>query len=468
MTDFLAQLKEIIGDQFILTSPDDMQPYLREYRGRFNGTGLAVARPANTAEVSAIVKLCAKHKVPIVPQGGNTSLVGGSIPYHENTLIISLSRLNEIRSVDTDNFTMTVDAGCILANVQNAAASRNRFFPLSLGAEGSCQIGGNIASNAGGILTIRYGNMRDLVLGLEVVLPNGDIWNGLRGLRKDNTGYDLKHLFIGSEGTLGIITAAVIKLFPVPQQQVTFFASLESPTDALELLSRTRSDLSEMITAFELIARPCIELAKTYGPPCIDPLEVKTDWTVLAEINASPEQVESFLGDMLENGTIKDATLATSEQQRRDLWQMREAIVEAQRNAGASIKHDISVTVSKIPSFVEEATELVTQMLPGARPIIFGHMGDGNLHFNLTQPIDANKEEYLSRWNEVTHAVHDVVQKYNGSFSAEHGIGVFKADELAQRKSPVEIALMHKIKDCLDPDNLMNPGKVLLSKVLLK
>ena len=461
MTDFLDQLRAIVGERYVLTSADDMAPYLKEYRGRFNGTGKAVIRPANTQEVSAVVKHCAEHNVPIVPQGGNTSLVGGSIPYHDTTIVLSLSRLNAVRSIDPDNFTITVEAGCILMQVQQAATEHGRYFPLSLGSEGSCQIGGNIASNAGGILTIRYGNTRDLVLGLEVVLPNGDIWNGLRGLRKDNTGYDLKHLFIGSEGTLGIITAAVVKLYPAPQQQTTFFASIQTPADALALLSHTRQAFGEMISAFELIARPCIALAQEYGPACVDPVTEKTDWTVLADINTTQENIEAFLGEMFEQQIIIDATVTHSEQQRRDLWQMREAIVEAQRNAGGSIKHDVSVNVSNIPAFIEEATALVRQMISGVRPIIFGHMGDGNLHFNLTQPINADKATYLEQWDEINHAVHDVIQKYNGSFSAEHGVGVFKAQELVDRKSPVEIDLMRRIKQALDPQHLMNPGKVL-------
>lgn len=463
-SEFLSKVKSVVGDNYVLVDGEETKPYYKEYRGRFIGTGLAVVRPANTLEVSAVIKLCAEYKIPVVPQGGNTSLVGGSIPYQDNTIVLSLSRLNKIHAVDVDNFTITVDAGCILANVQNAASEVNRFFPLSLGAEGSCQIGGNIASNAGGILTIGYGNTRDLVLGLEVVMPDGEIWNGLRGLRKDNTGYDLKHLFIGSEGTLGIITAAVLKLFPVTKTQTTFFVAVDNPSDALELLSRTRGELNGVITAFELIARPCIELAQQYGPQCVDPLSEKTAWTVLAEVNVATEQVEEFLGTMLEAGTIKDATIAMNEQQRQDLWFMREAIVEAQRNAGASIKHDISVAVSNIPAFVEEATALVHRLLPGVRPIIFGHMGDGNLHFNLTQPIDADKENYLAQWDHVNHAVHDVIQKYNGSFSAEHGVGVFKAEELAARKSSVELRMMHAIKNSLDPHHIMNPGKVLLDE----
>lgn len=462
MSDFLHQIRQIIGDPYVLTAPEEMQPYLREYRGRYTGNGLAVLRPANTEQVAAIVKLCATHRVPIVPQGGNTSLVGGSIPYDGHSVILSLSRLNAIRQLDADNFTVTVEAGCILATLQQAALSVDRFFPLSLGAEGSCQIGGNIASNAGGILTIRYGNMRDLVLGVEVVLPNGEIWHGLRGLRKDNTGYDLKHLFIGSEGTLGILTAATLKLFPVPRQQTTFFAAVDNPAQALALLSHSRMVLGETLSAFELIARPCIDLAKQYGPDCVDPLTQKTPWTVLAETDQPASQIEEFLSDMLERGTIRDATIATSEQQRRDLWQMREAIVEAQRHAGASIKHDIAVPVSAIPAFIDEATALVTRLIPGLRPVIFGHMGDGNLHFNLTQPIDADRDAFLSRWDEITHQVHAIVRRYHGSFSAEHGIGVFKAEELASTKSAVEMDLMRRIKDCLDPDGLMNPGKVLL------
>jgi FAD/FMN-containing dehydrogenase len=460
-TDFTDLLKQAIGAQFVITDPVELEPYFKEYRGRYQGTGMAVVKPGTTQEVSAIVKLCAAHKISIVPQGGNTSLVGGSIPYQNTSIVINTSRLNKIRNIDADNFTMTVDAGCILATIQQKAADANRFFPLSLGAEGSCQIGGNISSNAGGIYTIRYGNCRDLVLGIEAVLPNGDIWNGLRSLRKDNTGYDLKHLFIGAEGSLGIITGAVLKLFPIPATRETFLVAVNGPEQALELLSRTRAVLGDSITAFELIARPCVELALEVGPKCIDPLEQKTDWMVLAELSAGQERVETFLGTMLEENVILDATIAANEQQRSELWFLREAIVEAQRHAGGSIKHDISVPVSKIPEFIHEATAFVHTMIEGVRPVIFGHMGDGNLHFNLTQPRDADRETYLERWDEITHAVHDIVQKYNGSFSAEHGVGVFKAGELAQRKSSVEMALMRQIKHALDPHNLMNPGKVL-------
>lgn len=466
MSDFLSRARAIVGDAYVLTDAGETLPYFKEYRGRYTGEGLAVIRPANTQEISQIVKLCAEQGVAIVPQGGNTSLVGGSIPYDRKAVVLSTSRLNKIRAIDADNFTATVDAGVVLATMQQAAADADRFFPLSYGAEGSAQIGGAIATNAGGILTIRYGNCRDLVLGLEVVLPDGEIWDGLRGLRKDNSGYDLKQMFIGAEGTLGIVTAAVVKLYPRAKSRETFFAAVETPEAALELLSRMRGIMGDMIVAYELISRDCVALALETGMKITDPVQTKTPWLVMAEIVGGENsnlntRMEEFLGQMFEAGIILDATIAMNEQQRGEFWFLREAIVEAQRHAGGSIKHDVSVAVSDVPQFIAKADALVRKLIPGVRPMIFGHMGDGNLHFNLTRPIGADVAAYLARWDEVNHAVHDVVQEFNGSISAEHGVGVFKAAEIAARKSPVEMRLMRAVKNALDPLGIMNPGKVL-------
>jgi FAD/FMN-containing dehydrogenase len=456
-------LKKIVGETYVLTEDKDTAPYFREYRGRFVGKGLCVVRPANTAEVAAIVKFCAENKIAVTPQGGNTGLVGGSVPYQRNNLVLSLSRMNKIRSIDPENFTMTVEAGCVLAEVQKAATEAKRFFPLSIASEGSSQIGGNIAANAGGILTMRYGNTRDLVLGLEVVLPSGEIWNGLRSLRKDNTGYDLKHLFIGSEGTLGVITATVLKLMPMPGLRETFFAATDDLDKAVTLLADAKAAFGDNLAAFELIARRGVEFACTYNPQCSEPLATPAPWHILAETTGAPRSaVEEFLGAAHEKKLILDATIAQSEAQRTMFWTLRESVSDAQRYVGASIKHDISVPIFKIPAFIREATKLVEGMIEGVRPVIFGHLGDGNLHFNLTQPDGEEPEAFLAQWDEVNHAVHDIVMKYDGSFAAEHGVGVFKAEELAARKSPVEITLMKTVKRALDPNGIMNPGKVLV------
>lgn len=462
MSAFLSELEKIVGANHIITG-DAATPHYRDYRGRLSGAGLCVVRPENTDAVARVVKLCAQHNITITPQGGNTGLVGGSIPYDaDRAIVLSTARLNKIYNVDAANFTMAVGAGCILTTVQRAADDADRYFPLSLGSEGSCQIGGNIAANAGGILTLRYGNTRDLVLGLEVVLPDGSVWDGLRALRKDNAGYDLKHMFIGSEGTLGIITAAVVKIFPKPKMRETFFVGLNSPADALALLARTRAAFADTIQAFELVPRVAIELANTHGPHCVDPLGVKAPWHILAEVTGvGRDALMAFLDNVMSDGIIVDATIAQNEKQRADLWFMREAIVEAQRNAGASIKHDISVPVSSIPDFIARADACVRALVPGVRPMIFGHVGDGNLHFNLTQPVGMDRAAYMARWDDVNCAVHDIVTQCRGSIAAEHGVGTFKASELAARKSPVELALMKTLKAALDPHNRMNPGKIL-------
>lgn len=466
MSDFITALKQIVGPDYCLTDPADMAPHVREWRGRYQGTAQAVVKPANADEISAVIKLCNEHNVPIVPQGGNTSLVGGSVPYDARALVLSTARMNRILELDADNFTITVEAGCILQNVQQAASDANRYFPLSLGAEGSCQIGGNIASNAGGILALRYGVTRDLVLGLEVVLPNGDIWSNLRRLRKDNSGYDLKQLFIGSEGTLGIITKAVLKLFSVPQQRETFFLGIPSTQAAVHIFSQLRSQIGEHIIAFELMCQGNLDMCHEYGPAIIEPLHSKAPWYLLVEtMNTDRETIETFLAGHFESGLISDAVLADSEQQRKNLWFIREAIVEAQRLAGGAIKHDISVPVSDLPSFLDEAIPLIATLLPGARALPFGHVGDGNLHFNIAKPPGSNDDDFIQQWDDINHAVHKIVLKYKGSIAAEHGVGTFKRDELAETKSPVEMDLMRVIKHALDPDNRMNPNVILAERL---
>lgn len=464
--DFIDTVKKIIGDAYVITDLETLTPYIREYRGRYTGKALAVIKPKDTNEVSKIVKLCHDKNIPIVPQGGNTSLVGGSIAYDDQAIILNLSRLNTVFDMDVHNFSVTVGAGVILKDLQDLAQENDRYFPLSLGAEGSCQIGGNIASNAGGMLTIGYGNMRDLVLGLEVVLPNGNIWNGLRRLRKDNTGYDLKHLFIGSEGTLGIVTAAVLKLFPLPKYRETFFAGVQSPAQAIELLTRCRATAGDNIMAFELIPRLGIDLALKHLDDTVDPLEQAYPWYVLAELSAGNDQqnfrdsLETLLSQAFDDKIIGDATLADSQNKQAQLWYIREAIVEAQRMEGGSIKHDIAVPVSSIPEFLDRALACVYDIMPDIRPIPFGHLGDGNLHFNLTQPEDMSREEFLAQWDNINHKVHDIVVDLGGSIAAEHGVGTFKLEELPTRKSTTEMNMMRAVKKALDPKGLMNPNVI--------
>jgi FAD/FMN-containing dehydrogenase len=445
-----------------------MAPYLHEWRGRFDGGALAVLRPASTEQVAALVRAARWERIQIVPQGGNTGLVGGSISYPgERAIVLSLQRLDRIRDLDALNYTATVEAGCVLARVQAAAETADRLFPLSLGAEGSCTIGGVVSTNAGGIMTIRYGNMRELVLGIEAVLADGRIWNGLRRLRKDNTGYDLKQLFIGGEGTLGVVTAAVLKLFPRPREVETAFVAVPDPAAAIGLLSRLRTATGDALSGFELIPRIGLDFALRHIAGTVDPLAHRYPWYVLVEATAGTASgtlraaLEASLGEAAEAGLVGDATLADSEARRKALWFVREAIVEAQRFEGGSIKHDVSVPISRIAEFVTQATAAVEAALPGIRPVPFGHVGDGNIHFNLTQPAGADGAAYLARWEEFNRIVHDIVLSLGGSVSAEHGIGRFKRDEMRRIKSEVELDLMRRVKAALDPDDLMNPGALL-------
>lgn len=462
---FLTTLATSLPPGALLTAEADMAPYLTDWRGRYHGRARAVVRPADTRQVSAVLSACAAARVAVVPQGGNTGLCGGATPDGSGAqIVLSLSALRAVREVDAANHTLTVEAGCTLAQVREAAAAAGRLFPLSLASEGSCQIGGNIATNAGGVHVLRYGTMRDLVLGLEVVLPDGTVWNGLRGLRKDNTGYDLKQLFIGAEGTLGVITAAVLKLFPRIHTQTVAWLAVPSPAAALEVLTHLRNQLGERITAFELINDAALTLVCRHIPKMHAPFVAP--WAVLVEVSDTLVDIdlnaslESALAGLMEAGTLVDAVIAQNQIQATQLWALRENIAEAQRLEGVSIKHDISLPVSAIPAFLNEADATLTAAWPGVRLVTFGHLGDGNLHYNLSQPAGDNVA-FVGSTGAVNRIVHDIVTTLGGSISAEHGLGQLKREEILRYKSPTEIALMQTIKRSLDPLGLMNPGKVL-------
>lgn len=467
--ELIERLRAIVGPGHVLTEPADVEPYVLDWRGIYRGATPAVVRPANAEEVAAVVKLCAQTATAIVPQGGNTGMCMGSVPrVGRGEIVLSLARLNRIREVDPLNNTLTADAGAVLATIQQAARDVDRLFPLSLGGEGSCMIGGNLSTNAGGVNVLRYGNTRDLVLGLEVVLPDGRIWNGLRGLRKDNTGYDLKQLFIGAEGTLGIITAAVLKLFPKPRASATAWGAVPGPEAALELLALLRRHCGERINAFELISRNCLDLVLRHIPGTRDPLPAEHDWYVLTELadsqtgDALRDELEAALAQAMEHKLLIDATIADSGAQSAALWRIRESIPDAARGEpGMLYRHDVAVAVSAIPAFIKEARAALDRHFPGANVICFGHLGDGNLHYNTYIPGRARSDPAAREAQDVTRLVYDIVQRYEGSFSAEHGVGLAKVDELRRYKSPVELDLMHSIKRTLDPQGLMNPGKVL-------
>ncbi|WP_169569778.1 FAD-binding oxidoreductase [Sneathiella limimaris] len=463
----IKEFQDVVGEKAVLTDPADMKGYLVEWRDKYEGTALAILLPQTTEEVAEIVKICAKHKTPIVPQGGNTSLVGGGIPFDGgDEVIISLKRMNKIREVDVAGSTLTVDAGCILADLQKAAEDEDHMFPLRIGSEGTCQIGGNISTNAGGVQVLHYGNTRDQILGLEVVLPNGDIWNGLTSLRKDNTGYDLKQLFIGGEGTLGIVTGAVVKMYPRPKyQQIAMVAVTDVPA-AIKLLGLARGMSGDQVTALELIPRIAIDLVVKNVPDFPDPMPARYGWQVLIELSSSATKdlkglMEQILEKGFEDGIILDAIVPESLTQQNKLWQLREEISAAQKPEGGSIKHDISVPIAKIPEFIEKADKAVAAIAPGFRPVTFGHLGDGNLHYNPLQPEGMDKDAYLGMWSEISRAVHDIANELRGSISAEHGIGRLKKNDLPLYKSAVELDIMRKIKAVFDPDGIMNPGKVL-------
>ena len=460
--ELIQRLASIVGAGQVLHEPADLAPYVHDWRGRYHGAAQCVVRPGSTQEVAAVVRVCAEAGVPIVPQGGNTSLCGASTPDASGqAVVLSLGRMQQIAAVDGQNNTILVEAGCTLAAVQAAARAADRLFPLALASEGTCQIGGNLSTNAGGVQVLRYGNTRELTLGLEVVLANGEIWNGLRGLRKDNTGYDLKHLFIGAEGTLGIITRAVLKLFPLPKRQVTCWLNVDSPAAAVDLLNRAKTNFDAQLTAFELISETALGLVLRHIPQMQRPGGM-SPWYVLAEFSeAAPVAVEQWLAERLATGEVSDGVLAQSEAQAQRLWALRENISEAQKIEGISIKHDIAVPVSRLADFLAQADAQLAQAFPGIRVVAFGHVGDGNLHYNLSKPnADAN-QALLSRQAEVNGLVHDLVHALNGSISAEHGIGQLKREEILRYKSLVEMALMRSIKQALDPNGLMNPGKVI-------
>ncbi|HET7730814.1 MAG TPA: FAD-binding oxidoreductase [Usitatibacter sp.] len=463
----LEQLRSIVGERGMVP-PAEQASYEVDWREQYHGRALAVVKPASTEEVSKVVALLAQAGVAIVPQGGNTSLCGGSVPDASGRqAIVNLSRMNRVRAVDVENNTMTVEAGCVLANLQKVADENGRLFPLSLGAEGSCEIGGNLSTNAGGTGVLRYGNTRELVLGLEVVLPDGRVWNGLRGLRKDNTGYDLKHLFVGAEGTLGIITAAVLKLFPKPRSMATAFVAVNDPRGAVALLSHLRERCGERITGFELVAGLCLDLVVRHIPGSRNPLPDRHEWSVLVELSDSTEgdAVESLLQDALgeaaEAGLVEDAVLATSGAQRIELWKLRENVAEAQKVEGASVKHDVSVPVSRVPDLIEIAGRKLTERFPDIRILAFGHVGDGNIHYNCSKAERQEAKEFFAQAAEVNRIVYEVVDSLGGSISAEHGLGVLKRDEIRHYKSALEIEMMQAIKKTLDPNGLMNPGKVI-------
>ncbi len=468
-TKLITDLQALLGPQAVLTDAADLEPYVVDWRGVYRGTAAAVVRPSNTQQVAAVMKLCAESGTPLVPQGGNTGMCGASVPNAgSKEVVLSLARMNKILNVDPLNNTLTVEAGCVLANIQQAAADAGRLFPLSLGAEGSCQIGGNLSTNAGGVNVLRYGNTRDLVLGLEVVLPDGRIWNGLRGLRKDNTGYDLKHLFIGAEGTLGIITAATLKLFPRPAANATAWMAVRDPEAALRLLALMRRHCNDRITAFELISRHSLELVWKHVPGTRDPLADAYPWYVLAELaDAGNEQslradLERALEDALQEDLVVDAVIAESRTQAQALWHMRESIPEGARQEPVMVyRHDIAVAVGRIPEFIREAQAALEKRFADVRLICFGHLGDGNLHYNAYLPDRLRTDAAARDAHDVTETVYDIVQQYGGSFSAEHGIGLSKVVELARYKSAVELDLMRTVKRALDPQGLLNPGKVL-------
>jgi len=466
LPELLDRLRAIVGPADVLTDAFDLEPHLVELRGLYHGATPAVVRPKTTAEVAAVLKLADELGLKIVPQGGNTGLVGGQTPSPAgDEIVLSLKRLDRVREVDPVTDTMTVEAGVTLLAAQEAAEAVDRLFPLSLAAEGSCTIGGNLATNAGGTQVIAYGNARDLVLGLEVVLADGRVLNGLGKLRKDNTGYDLKHLFMGSEGTLGIITAAVLKLWPRPKAQATAFVALASPQAAVALLGRAKAAFGPALTGFELMPRFGIDLVVKHLPGARDPIADRHPWYVLIEVSAAKEDgaeeaFETLLGEAMEAGEVDDAVIAGSLDQRAALWRLREGMSEVQGTEGGSIKHDISVPIAAVPQVIEEGIRVAEAFIPGIRPVPFGHLGDGNIHFNFTQPVGAEKAAYLDQWDELNARVHAVVLAHGGSVSAEHGIGQLKKHLLDEVKDPVALATMRAIKATLDPKGTLNPGKV--------
>ncbi len=463
--DVLQRFRQIVGDKYAVIDPATLAPYLIEPRGLYRGATAMLLRPGSVAEVSAILKLANETGTGVVPQGGNTGMVGGQVP-RDGEILISLTRLDRIREIDPSSNTMVCEAGVVLVKAQDAAADVNRLFPLSLGAEGSCTIGGNLSTNAGGTAAILYGTARDLVLGLEVVLADGRILNGLNKLKKDNTGYDLKNLFVGAEGTLGIITAASLKLFARPRAVETAFVGVPSPRAALDLLGLAQERAGNIVTSFELIARLPLEFALRHGAGARDPLQSPHPWYVLVELSSQTREglratLEEILGAGVEAGIVEDAALAESLEQSNSFWRLRMLLSETQKPEGGSIKHDVSVPVAAVPDFIAQATAACERMVPGCRVVPFGHLGDGNVHFNVSQPVGADAAAFLARWGEMNAIVHGIAAKLDGSISAEHGIGLLKRDLLPGVKDKVALELMHSLKRTLDPNGILNPGKVL-------
>ena len=464
----LEQLARIVGARRLLTAANELEPFLTDHRALYHGRALAVAQPETAEQVAQLLAVCNQARIGVVPQGGNTGYCGGATPDESGAqLVVSLARLKRIRALDALNYSLVAEAGCVLADVQRAAEDAQRYFPLSLGSEGSCQIGGNLSTNAGGVHVLRYGMMRELVLGLEVALPDGRLLSSLTRLRKDNTGYDIKSLFLGAEGTLGIITAASLKLFPRIRATATAFAAVRDPRAALELLARLREASGDRVSSFELIPRLAVELTVRHIQGVRDPLQGAHSWYVLCELSSSRthDTLETMLSECLEraldDGLLADAVLARNERDRAALWKLRETIPEAQRRDGASLKHDISVPVAAIAEFIERAGAWVRAHVPDGRLVAYGHAGDGNLHFNINQAPDADRDTFLARADTVKRAIHDLVRDFDGSISAEHGIGRLKVAELERYAPAVEMELMRAVKLAFDPNGIMNPGKVL-------
>lgn len=460
----VARLREALGDKGVSTDEGEIAGHVADWRGRWVGRTPVLVKPASTEEVSAAVKIVTQAGFAITPQGGNSGLVNGGVPYGE--VLISMRRMNRVREVDALNDSMTVEAGVILTSAQQAADEAGRLFPLSLGAEGVATIGGLISTNAGGVGVLRYGMMRELVLGIEAVLADGRIWNGLRGLRKDNTGYDLKQLFIGAEGTLGIVTAATLKLFPKPAVKETAWCAVASPADAVALLEKAKAASGGAVTGFEIVAKLGLDLVVEHVPDTRDPLPSELPWRILMELSlpreeGAREMTEAILADAIEAGLVEDAVIAESVAQARAIWKIRESVPEAERHHGKALKHDVSVPVSRVAEFIARGSQLVAKVAPGADIIAFGHVGDGNIHYNVTPPPGVDGDAYVEgEGKKVSAAIHDLIVELGGSISAEHGIGLLKRDELVQRKAGVEIEMMRAVKAALDPDNRMNPGRV--------
>jgi len=463
----VEEIAAIVGAAHVVTDDFAMQPYLVEERGLYRGAARAVVRPGSVEEVSRLLAYCNARGVKIVPQGGNTGLVGGQVPSQAgDEIVLSLRRLNRVREIDATGNTLIVDAGITLQGAQEAADKVDRLFPLSLPSEGSCTIGGNLSTNAGGVAALAYGVARDLAMGIEVVLADGRVMSDLCKVKKNNTGYDLKNLFIGAEGTLGVITGAVLRLFPKPRARATGFVGLASPEAALGLLDIALSRAGSDVKSFEIIPRIGIDFVLRHGADTRDPLQEKHAWYVLIELasqtDAAPEAaLENLLGEAIEQGFVEDAAIAASLDQRNDFWRLRELLSEVQKHEGGSIKHDVSVPISAAPAFLADVERDVAAAVPGARMVAFGHLGDGNIHCNVSQPVGADKQAFLDRWHDVNAIVHGLVAKYQGSISAEHGIGVMKRDELPHVKDPVAMELMRTLKQTLDPKGILNPGKVL-------